>query len=106
MVDSSWTSRALAIDVPAATAQSMCARGARRGGATATFARRDALAARLVVWAPGAGGGAQPIGTFGIQWRARGAGQATLTDLSWPPTRQEADVWRAIEELAGEPIDR
>ena len=102
----SWTSRVLAIELPAATAQSMCARGARRGGAAATFARRDTLAARLVVWAPGAGGGAQPIGTFGIQWRVPGPGRATLTELSWPPTRQEADLWRAIEELAGKPIAR
>jgi hypothetical protein len=102
----SWTSRALAIELPAATAQSMCARGARRGGAAATFARRDALAARLVVWAPGAGGGAQPIGMFGMQWRAPGAGVATLIELVWPPTRHEADLWRAIEELAGKPIAR
>jgi hypothetical protein len=48
----------------------------------------------------------QPIGTFGIQWCAPGAGGATLTELSWPPTRQEADLWRAIEELAGKPIAR
>jgi hypothetical protein len=102
----SWTSRALAIALPAALAEKMCARGARRGGVAATFARRGATAARLVVWAPGAGGGAQPIGTVGIQWRAPGAGEATLAELSWPPTREEADLWRAIEELVGKPIPR
>jgi hypothetical protein len=102
----SWSSRVLAIELPAATAQHMCARGARRGGAAATFARRDALAAQLVVWAPGADGSAQPIGTFGIQWRAPRDSKATLTELSWPPTRREADLWEAIEELAGRPIAR
>jgi len=84
----------------------MCAPGARRSGVVATFARRDGLASRLIVWAPGAAGGRHPIGTVGIRWRAPGAVEATLGELSWPPTREATELWRAIEELAGHPIPR
>jgi hypothetical protein len=85
----------------------MCARGARRGGVAATFARRDERADRIVVWAGwGGAGGGQPIGTVAVHWGAPGAGEATLAELSWPPTLREADLWRAIEELAGHPIPR
>jgi hypothetical protein len=101
-----WTSRVVAIPLTAAAARKLCARGLRRGGATATFARRAAFAARLVVWAPGAGGDTRPIGTVGIQWRAAGAGDAVLAELSWPATGKEDDLWHAVEELAGAPITR
>jgi len=105
MIDA-WGSRAVAIALAAATAQRLCARGARRGGATTTVARDEARRTRLVVWAPGAGGGCRPIGTVGITWGATRAGGAVLADLSWPPTGGEADLWRAVEELAGAPIPR
>jgi hypothetical protein len=105
MIDS-WTSHALAIVLPMATAQRMCAPGARRSGVVATFARRENRAARLIVWAPGADGAVQPIGTVGIRWRAPGAGEATLGEVSWPPTLGAARLWRAVEELAGQPIPR
>jgi hypothetical protein len=63
--------------------------------------------ARIVVWgAAAAGGGARPIGTVAVLWRAPGAGEATLAELSWPPTPGEAELWRAVEELAGHPIPR
>jgi hypothetical protein len=102
-----WESHALAVVVPMASARRLCARGARRGSVAATFARRDERAAWIVVWAaPGAAGGAQPIGTVAVRWGAPDAGEATLAELSWPPTLGEAELWRAIEELAGHPIPR
>jgi hypothetical protein len=102
----SWPSETLAIVLPMAAARRMCAPGARPSGVVATFARRDVLTARLVVWAPGAAGGVQPIGTVGIQWRAPGAAEATLGEVSWPPTLEATELWQAIEELAGQPIPR
>jgi hypothetical protein len=102
----SWASDALALVLPMATAQRICARGARPSGVAATFARRDRRTARLVVWAPGAGGDPQTVGTVAIRWRSPAAGEATIGELSWSPTRQEADLWRALEELAGHPIPR
>jgi hypothetical protein len=102
----SWTSQSVAIVLPMATAERLCLPRPRRGGVVATFARRDRLAARLVVWAPGVAGGAHPVGTIGIEWRTPGAGEATLSELSWPPTGQATDLWQAIEDLAGRPIPR
>jgi hypothetical protein len=63
-------------------------------------------AARIVVWAAPGAGGAQPIGTVTVRWGAPDAGEATLAEVSWPPTLGEADLWRAIEEMAGHPILR
>ena len=105
MIDA-WASRAVAITLTAATAQKLCARGARRAGATTTVARHEAQCTWLVVWAPGAGGGCRPIGTVAINWCATRAGDAVLADLSWPPTSKEADLWQAVEELAGAPVPR
>jgi hypothetical protein len=97
-----WEVRPLAVVLPTATVQAMCARGARRGGAVATFARRGDDAARMVVWgAPDARGGMRPLGAFSVRY---GAGEATLHEVSWPPAVAPGDLWLAIEELAGQPI--
>jgi hypothetical protein len=101
-----WTDHALAVVVPMTAVEHMWATGRGRGGVVATFASRQRLEARLVVWAPSADGSVQPIGILRIQWRAVGAAHATLTDLSWPPTVSGPQLWRAIEELAGQPIPR
>ena len=96
---------------PAVPSRSTCQRprpdrlraGRATRGAAATFVRREALAARLVVWARDTGGGPIRSGRSGSSGR-RPSGGATLTELSWPPTGQEAVLWEAIEELAGTPI--
>jgi hypothetical protein len=100
-----WRARSLAVVLPMATVHAMCARGARRGGAVATFVQRGEHAARVLVWtAPDGGGGAHPVGAFTVRYRAPGADEATLEEVSWPPQEAPADLWRAIEELAGGPI--
>ena len=93
------------VALPMATIRAMCARGARRGGATATFAERGETAARVLVWAaPDARGGVRPIGAFTVRYTAPGAHEATLVEVSWPPTAPPTELWLAIEELAGRPI--
>lgn len=105
MSSEAWKVRALDVVLPLETVQAMCARGSRHGGAVATFARRGNDAARLVVWAPpDARGGARPLGAFSVRYAAPGVDEATLHEVSWPPTAPPADLWQAIEELAGRPI--
>ena len=100
-----WTIQALAVALPMATVHAMCARGARRGGATATFVQRGDQSARVLVWsAPDARGGARPLGAFSVSYAVPGADEATLREVSWPPDAPPTDLWSAIEELAGRPI--
>ncbi len=102
-----WQSQAMTIALPMSTVRRLCARGPRRTGVAATFAHRDDRSARLVVWSPGTTAtGTRPIGTFVVQWAALDANEAVLGELSWPPTSLQADLWQAIEELAGQPIPR
>jgi hypothetical protein len=97
-----WKVQPLAVVLPMATVQAMCARGARRGGAVATFARRGDDAAHMLVWgAPDARGGMRPLGAFSVRY---GGDEATLHEVSWPPAVAQDDLWLAIEELAGQPI--
>lgn len=102
MTSEAWKVEALKIVLPTETVRVLCAGGARRGGAAATFAQRAADAARVLVWAaPDARGGSRPLGAFSIRY---GPDEAVLTEVSWPPTVPPADLWLAIEELAGQPI--
>ncbi|HEV8633310.1 MAG TPA: hypothetical protein VG370_03585 [Chloroflexota bacterium] len=101
----SWKAQALAIVLPMETVHAMCARGARRGGAVATFVQRGDEAARVLVWAaPDARGGSHPLGAFSVRYRSPRAEEATLHEVSWPPAGQPTDLWLAIEELAGRSI--
>lgn len=102
----SWQSQALTIVLPMPTVRKMCARGRRRTGVAATFARRGEQSARMVVWSQGTAAALTPIGTFAVQWRASDASEAVLGEVSWPPTSGEAELWQAIEDLAGQPIPR
>jgi hypothetical protein len=102
-----WELQALAVALPMATVHAMCARGGWRGGASATFVQRGEQAARVLVWsAPDAPGGARPLGAFSVRYAAPGAAEATLAEVSWPPTVSPTELWSAIEELAGRPIPR
>ena len=93
-----WKVQPLEVRLPMETVQAMCARGARHGGAVATFAQRGDDAARMLVWAaPDARGGARPIGAFSVRYAAPSADEATLHEVSLPPTSPAADLWSAIE---------
>jgi hypothetical protein len=103
--EAAWKVQALSVVLPMETVQTMCARGARRGGAVATFAQRGDAAARMLVWgAPDARGGSRPLGAFSVRYAAPGTDDATLSEVSWPAAVAPADLWLAIEELAGRPI--
>jgi hypothetical protein len=100
-----WKVQPLDVVLPVETVHAMCARGTRRGGAVATFAQRGDGAARMLVWgAPDARGGSRPLGAFSVRYAASGAEGATLHEVSWPAAVPPADLWLAIEELAGQPI--
>jgi hypothetical protein len=111
-VTESWESHALSDALPVDVARRMCARRAAgwRGRHVRPERPREGADRGLVgivVWsARGADGGVEPVGTATVRWPTPDAAEATLTEVSWPRTRDEADLWRTIEELAGQPIPR
>jgi hypothetical protein len=99
-----WRSSDTSIVVPLAVLEAMWrrARGAfdvSRGG------RYDArTASTLLLWSgPLAAQGARPLGSVVVRWNWPIEGAATIREVSWRtdhPAR-EAQIWRALEVLAG-----
>lgn len=100
----SWRSREVSIAVPQAVLEAMWrrARGAfdvTRGG------RYDArTGSTLLLWSgPLQAHGSRPVGSVVVRWGAPVEGMATIREVSWRtdhPAR-EAQIWRALEVLAG-----
>ena len=100
----SWRSREVSIELPEAVLEAMWrrARGAfdvTRGG------RYDArTASTLLLWSgPLQAHGSRPVGSVVVRWGAPAEGVATIREVSWRtdhPAR-EAQIWRALEVLAG-----
>jgi hypothetical protein len=100
-----WSSRDVAITLPIAEAEAMFARAKRfdidRGG---RFDRRDAA---VLIWSAGQlAEDAEPTGCFFVRWRHPVPSAATIYRLEWDAAAggSEAEVWRALEVLAGHPL--
>jgi hypothetical protein len=99
-----WRSREVSIELPRTVLEAMWrrARGAfdvTRGG------RYDArTASTLLLWSgPLQAHGSRPVGSVVVRWGSPGQDMATIREVSWRtdhPAR-EAQIWRAIEVLAG-----
>lgn len=97
-----WVERALDVALPLDVVLAVFAR-ARRFDVDAG-GRFDARSAAIVVWsAPDAVESSEPIGTVYVRWHSPTEGQSTIWKLEWDPGRggSEAEVWRALEVLAG-----
>jgi hypothetical protein len=104
-----WPAREVAVVLPIATARAMFARAERfdveRGG---RFDRRSAC---VLIWSACAAADAErgePIGGVWMRWHDPTDEQATLWKVEWGPAEggSEAEVWRAVEVLAGGLVPR
>jgi hypothetical protein len=103
-----WRTRELAIVLPIDEARALFARAERfdleRGG---RFDRRSAC---VLIWSTSAAAAesGEPVGAFWVRWHDPTERHATLSRVEWDPTAggTEAEVWRALEVLAGRAIAR
>jgi hypothetical protein len=52
--------------------------------------------------------GGEPVDCFYARWHDQPTDQATIRKVEWDPAAggSEAEVWRAVEVLAGGPVGR
>jgi hypothetical protein len=99
-----WRSRDVALSLPEPLLRQMWAR-ARRSFGIDQGGRYDARSgATLLLWsghltAPGA----RPVAAVSVRWHTPAPGRATIHRVAWADDRpdREAQLWRAVEVLAG-----
>lgn len=96
-----WRSQAVSIQVPRVVLDAMWRR-ARGAFDVARGGRYDArTASTLLLWSgPLQAPGSHPVGSIAVQWSTS---SATIREISWRTDHagREAQIWRAIEVLAG-----
>ena len=102
-----WSSREVAVVLPIELARAMFDRASKwdvdRGG------RFDRRSAAVLIWSTNANASEQgePVGGFHVRWHDPDERSATVYRIAWDPADgSEADVWRALQVLAGWPLPR
>ena len=98
-----WESRLVAVVLPIALAQEVFRRAEQwdveKGG------RFDKRSAAVLIWSTTAAEQGEPIGGFHVRWHDPDEDSATVYRLEWDPAEgSEAEVWTALEVLAGRPL--
>jgi hypothetical protein len=105
-VPAPWSAREVAVALPLELAEAVFRGGELwdidRGG------RFDKLGSAVLVWSTNAHASEQgePVGGFYVRWHDPTEDEATAWKIEWDPTAggSEAEVWRALELLAGRPL--
>jgi len=92
-----WSGRDVGVVVPLEVARRIRREVTRLNGDGGFTIRRFGT---IVVWS-----GGEPVGCFTLVRHRPDTGSATIRRIEWDERRgyREADVWRAVERLAGRP---
>ena len=103
-MDTRWRSRDVALALPEPILRAMWERARRSCGVDQGGCYDARPAATLLLWSdPLNASGAHPIGAVSVRWHAPAPDRATIHRIAWTtdhPAR-EAQLWRAVEVLAG-----
>lgn len=99
-----WRSREVGLTMPRAALESMWER-ARRSFDVTQGGRYDARSrTTMLLWSSLlTTAGAEPVGAFTVDWHGPSDDEATIKRVAWTSRTggSEAQVWRAIQVLAG-----